>query len=198
MAKTPHRHDSDEATRGHDDMTPDHTLSRSTAVRPEDRPAGDRRAGEREVESRRSVNWMPWSPAQMIALAGGVIFMVMGPLAVIRGGVDDIQAHTSVWGLHHTSLMGLITIGFGALLAIAGAVPTLQRGLMVFLGVVALAWGIIVAMEPGGEFHSWLGAHTANGWVYIITGAAILLIGLIAPVVMGSSEVYNRRSASRY
>jgi hypothetical protein len=191
MVRNPRRYDRDDVEHEHDEMTHEHP-QRVTTRR------GERAAEERELETQRTVDWMPWSPAQLAALAGGLAFMVMGALAVIRGGFDDIQAHTSVWTFHHTTLMGLITIGFGALLAIAGAVPTLSRGLMLFLGVLALAWGIIVVAEPAAEFHDWLGVHVRNGWLYIIAGATILLVGLLAPIVMGSSRVYDRRAASRY
>ncbi|MBM3925666.1 MAG: hypothetical protein FJ320_06705 [SAR202 cluster bacterium] len=197
MVRTPHRHDRD-VDHEHDDLTHDHPQTRRTATRYDDRPVVDRHVGEQEVESHRSVSWMPWSPAQMIALTGGVAFMVLGALAVIRGGFDDIQAHTSVWTFHHTTLMGLITIGFGGLLALGGMAPNLSRAMMVFLGVVALAFGLIVVIEPAAEFHEWLGVHDRNGWLYMIIGGSMLLLGLIAPVLFGSQDVHSRRSATRY
>jgi hypothetical protein len=158
----------------------------------------DRELEEREMESHRTMSWMSFSPAQLIALAGGVALIVMGAIAVIRGGFDDVQAHTSVWTFHHTTLMGLVTIGFGALLALGGMAPNLSRAMMVFLGVVALAFGIIVVIEPAAEFHEWLGVHDRNGWLYMIMGGAMLLLGLIAPVFTGSDRVYDRRAASRH
>ncbi len=56
---------------------------------------------------------------------------------------------TTVLGLGHTPLIAIVTLGLGLLyLAEAGLPFDVQPG-MIFLGVMVLAFGLIVVIEPG-------------------------------------------------
>jgi hypothetical protein len=126
---------------------------------------------------------MPWSPAQIVALALGILMTALGGVALAKGGLggSGFGSHVIVLGFHHTGLMGLIELVLGVMLLGAAAVPGAGRGLMLFYGVAALAFGIVVAAEPP-SFHRVLGTHTGNGWLFIVTGAISLAAAAIAPI----------------
>jgi hypothetical protein len=147
------------------------------------------RLAEGEVVSRR-VARAPWSPAQFVALAIGIFFIVLGGVAMARTGIhtDAMTRMTQVGGWHHTTWLGAGELVFGLLMLSAGAVPGGMRGLMSFLGVVALGFGIIVVIQPS-SFHKTLGVTAGNGWLYVITGAVAVVTAMAAPVILGSDSV---------
>jgi len=127
-----------------------------------------------------------WSPAQIIGLIVGIFYAVLGTAAVIRTGFDTSHIYTpkdDVWSFTHNPLLAVIEIGFGALLIIASVVPGGVRWLMGFLGAVALGFGVvIVAGDTPSRLNDWLGVTHRNGWLYVITGAVVLLAALVSPV----------------
>lgn len=142
----------------------------------------DRVADDELVEHR--VERMPWSPAQVVALVIGAIFVLMGVIALVRAGLEFdrmFSPEVAVADLHHTPLLGLIEVAFGLFLVMAGALPGGARDGMVFLGVVALGFGIVVIVEPD-SMHRTLGVHAENGWVYLISGILVVLTAMLAPV----------------
>jgi hypothetical protein len=130
------------------------------------------RLAEGEVVSRR-VARAPWSPAQLVALAIGIFFIVLGGVAMARTGVhsDAMTRVTQVGGWHHTTWLGVIELAFGLLMLSAGAIPGAGRGMMSFLGVVAI------------------GFTAGNGWLYIVAGAVSLIAAMAAPVIFGTDEM---------
>ncbi len=143
---------------------------------------------EREEDvavAERRVVWAAWSPAQLVALAFGIFFVIMGAVAMARGGLssDTFDAKiVNVLGFDHTALLGVIELVFGLLLVLAGAVPGAGRGTMAFLGVVALGFGIVV-LAAADQMRGTLGVTDANGWLYVITGIVNLVAAMVAPVI---------------
>jgi len=133
----------------------------------------------------RSVLWAPWSPAQLVALVIGIIYLVLGVAVLAKAGLSAdtfTSAHVSVFGFGHTPLMGLIELVYGLLLIMAGAVPGAGRGLMAFLGALALGFGVVVLVQQASLYGS-LGVLDANGWLYVITGVITLIAGVAAPII---------------
>ncbi len=151
-------------------------------------PEATTRREEREVVYRSS-----WSPSQIVALVGGVLFAVLGGIALARGGFGDVTAHIEVGGFHHTSLLGLIEIGLGLLLLAMAAIPGVERSGLVFVGALALAFGIVVVVQ-GEAFHGVLGTHANNGWLYVLFGGILLIAALLAPMIFQDRTVYGRSS----
>jgi len=151
----------------------------------------DRRARDVEVDDDRGrYARMPlWSPAQIIGLIAGIGFIVLGVVSVIRTGFDtgDIyRPHEVVWNFPHSPLLGVIEIGFGALLVIASVVPGGARGLLAFLGAVSLAFGIVVLVEQTpNRLNDWLAVTHRSGLLYAVVGAVVLISALLAPVFGG-------------
>jgi uncharacterized membrane protein HdeD (DUF308 family) len=131
-----------------------------------------------------AVQHQTWSPAQAVALILGVVFLVLGGVALARTGINlnDVSGtHVKVAGSTQTQLMAYIELGFGALLVLAGAIPGAGRGLMSFCGVLALVFGIIVVAQPSSFTHS-LGIGKGYGIFLIIVGAALLITSVMAPI----------------
>lgn len=122
-----------------------------------------------------------WTPAQIISLIIGLVFIVLGGVALLRTGVgiDLFEPTTTVAGLSYTPLLGMIEIAFGLLMLAAGAFPGGSDG-VVFLGVLALAFGLLLVIEPAA-FNESLSAGRAHGWLYVITGGVAALTGLLTP-----------------
>ena len=73
----------------------------------------------------------PWSPAQIVAVVIGVAFVLLGIAGLARTGLalDNLSGpHDEVLGFLHTPLLGLVEIGFGVLLILAGVVAGAARG----------------------------------------------------------------------
>jgi hypothetical protein len=142
----------------------------------------------REVEhvhETRVTSSRTWSPAQLISGVIGLLLTVMGGVALVRLlPTDSLTAETTtVFGVGHTTLMAMITLGLGLLyLAEAGAPFDVQPG-MIFLGVVSLAFGLIVVIEPRA-FDGALGLGETGGWFYAIIGIVSALTGIISPTLV--------------
>lgn len=133
-----------------------------------------------------------WSPAQIVGLAGGIAFVILGIAALARTGFDSshlYRPHAVVWHLSHSPLLGAIEIAFGALLILASVVPGGLRSMMALLGAIALGFGLVVLLDvaPHRLFH-WLGVTHRNGSLFVIAGAVILVAALFSPVFGGTER----------
>jgi uncharacterized membrane protein HdeD (DUF308 family) len=129
----------------------------------------------------------PWSPAQVVAVIGGVIFLVIGGIALARTGVGGSSltaTHVKVAGAGQTQLMAYLELAFGALLLAAGSIPGAGRGGMTFLGLVSVVFGIIVAAQPS-SFYRHLGIGSGYGVFLIIVGVILVVAAMVAPVYWG-------------
>jgi len=156
----------------------------------DDAPVEDRAVAEDRVAARRTaVERPPWSPAQLIALVIGIIFTVIGVIALTNTGIhsnamDVVRTDGPLW--QHTAWLAIGEIVFGLLMIGAGVVPGGARGMMTFLGILALAFGIAVLVAPSD-----LRAETATGWGFIIAGGVSLLASAISPVFFTGDRRYG-------
>jgi hypothetical protein len=145
---------------------------------------------ERAVRANtRGVAWAAWSPAQIVAIATGLVFIALGVATLSRTGLDAngfARTHVTVFGFDHTPLLGACELGFGLLMLAAGAVPGAGRVVMAFLGALAVGAGLVVLIQPS-SLHLRLGVHAGNGWLYLISGTVSLVAAMLAPVVFGRS-----------
>ena len=158
--------------------------------------ADDAVAEDEVVHHGAAVERPPWSPAQLIAVLLGIVFLVVGGISLARTGVDtnNMNAHfgnTPLW--HHTAWLALGELFFGLMMLGAGVVPGGARGLMTFLGMIALAFGIAVLIAPT-SLHTATGAHSGTGWAYIVVGAVSLIAASVSPVFFARDRMaYGRR-----
>lgn len=142
-----------------------------------------------------------WSPARILALVVGLIFVVLGGVALVRAGIgiDNIfEPTTNVAGLAYTPLLAIIELAFGLMLLALGAFPAASDGI-VFLGLLALAFGLLLVIEPAALQGS-IAAGRAHGWFYVVTGGMVALTGLAAPAVgrrSGATRIEERRVEDR-
>ncbi len=127
-----------------------------------------------------------WSPAQIVGLIIGIGFTVLGIAAIVRTGFDTAHIYTPhvvVWHLPHSPLFAAIEIAFGVLVILASVVPGGARTPMALLGAIALAFGIVVLVDAGnGNLNHWLAATRRTGWLFVVTGAVLVLAALFSPV----------------
>ncbi|MBV8979774.1 MAG: hypothetical protein JO086_02635 [Acidimicrobiia bacterium] len=154
----------------------------------------DAAVAEDEVAARRTtVERPPWSPAQLIALAIGIISTVIGVIALTKTGIhsnamDVVGSNGPLW--QHTAWLAIGEVVFGLLMIGAGVIPGGARGMMTFLGILAVAFGIAVLVDKTD-----LRAEDATGWAFIIAGALSLIAASVSPVFFGGSHRagYSRR-----
>ena len=141
----------------------------------------------------RSVERAPWSPAQIVALVIGAIFVILGGVALANTGIDlgNITAnHSEVAGIDHTPLLAILELVIGLCLIGAGALPGGARGAMTFFGVILLGFGIVMALanDSGTAMQRWLGGGDGAAWFYALCGVALLLSAMLAPVIFGTDR----------
>ena len=135
----------------------------------------------------RAVAAHPWNPAQIVAILVGAGFVILGIAALARTGIPTEHIHDpqeEVLGFRHSPLLGIIEIGFGALLIMAGVVAGALRSLIAFLGVVSAVFGVLLLVDVAPErLHRWLGVGDPYGWMALIVGVVLLLAAFFSPDV---------------
>lgn len=136
-----------------------------------------------------------WGPGQLVGMIVGVGMLILGTVALTRSGLDVnslYSPHIEVAGLHHTPLLGVVEVVFGLLVVAASAVPGTVRGLLVLLGVGALAAGIVVLAATGTWLHDHFGTHRANGWLFIVDGSLLVLAAMLPGARLRHVKVSGR------
>jgi uncharacterized protein DUF4383 len=155
------------------------------------------RVYEDETGTRTTFAAAPWSPAQIVGLIIGIGYVVLGIAAVAKTGFHTDHIYTPqrvVWHFAHSPLLGVIEIGFGALLILASVVPGGVRSLMALLGVVALVFGLVVVLNAWhSDLHRWLAVTHRNGWLDVIAGAVLIVAAMFSPVVFPERRRRVRR-----
>jgi hypothetical protein len=151
---------------------------------------------DERIEGYHVVEHAPWSPAQAIVLAAGLVLVVIGGIALARAGLDFSnipRTHAQAAGLQHTSLSAVIELGVGVVLLGVGAIPGAARGLMTLFGVVLLGAGLVIAIQPS-SFHKWFGYDAGSGVFTAVIGGVLLLAAMVSPVIWGARD---RRTVDR-
>jgi hypothetical protein len=151
------------------------------------------------VEGHRVIEHAPWSPAQAIVLAAGLVLVVIGGIALARTGLHFNHipgTHAQAAGLRHTSLSAVIELGVGVVLLGVGAVPGAARGPMTFFGVVLLGAGTVIAIQPS-SFRKWFGYDAGNGVFIAIIGGVLLLAAMVSPVIWGARDRHRVGTSRR-
>lgn len=152
---------------------------------------------ESVVDRRVSVDKRTWSPAQLVAGAIGLFLVVLGAVALLRGGIETMTSPTStVLGFVQTPLMAMIGIVLGVIFLSAAASTLGVRNTLTFLGLVALGFGLVVAIEPGATT-DWFGGSRALGVLYMVIGAASLIAGWTSPTITSHQRTSTRSGHDR-
>lgn len=137
----------------------------------------------RQAEARTVVDRKTWSPSQAVAGVIGLFLTVMGAVAILRVGFESLTGETTaVLGIEHTLLMGIIHLVAGLFfLGAAGTVIGSRSGLT-SLGLMALAFGLVYAIEPD-SLSTALGGDGRVGWLYAVIGAVALVSAWVSPTI---------------
>jgi len=148
----------------------------------------------------REVRRATWSPAQLVAVAAGIVLVVFGGVGLGRAGTNFsfshlAFAHSQVAGLGVTPLSALAELAVGVLLLAGGAFPGTATAACAFFGVVMLAFGLVVALDQGPFANSW--AYTrANGISYVVVGAVLLVTAAVSPVFASRRELVVEQAST--
>lgn len=123
-----------------------------------------------------------WSgtPARVVGLVAGILFLVLGIVALARAGLAGIgtdltDPHVVVGAWHLSPLHAILQVVLGLML-LAGASSPVDVGSLVVLGGVSLVAGLVLLIETGA-FHGWLGVHRPAAWLYLGAGVVTLVAG---------------------
>jgi hypothetical protein len=137
-----------------------------------------------------------WSPAQVFGIAGGVVLVVIGAIALARTGTNFSvipPTRATAAGMYFTSLAAAVQLGVGVVLLAASVFPTSAKSAMATLGVVLVAWGIVIMADTARLFNMW-GYSRSNGTFYIIVGAVLVLTAAFSPIFLASRRQVSHRS----
>lgn len=121
-----------------------------------------------------------FAPDAMIAAAVGLVLLIVGLIAITRGGFDGPMSDpiVKVLGFTHTTTLGLIEIGMGAALLLNGATRS-RSGALVFGSVLGIA-GFVGAVQTV-SFRNSLGLESAMAWLAVLAGIAVVSSALLIP-----------------
>jgi hypothetical protein len=170
-----------------DDSTQAHTEVASTR---EDRPTKDHthvvpvRRDERTVTDDRSQvreRVSTFAPGQIVSLVGGLVLVIVGLIALLRAGIDGSldDPVVSVMGWDHSAWLGVVEVGVGVLLMVAGS-GAAGRPLSILIGVLMVVAGVLILAEERARPEE-LGIEREFGWPVAIFGGVVALAALVIP-----------------
>jgi hypothetical protein len=115
----------------------------------------------------------------------------LGGVALARTGIGFkhlTRQHVQVAGAGYTQLSAYLALGYGIVMLAAASVADVSRGLMTFLGLIALAFGLIVAIQPSSFRHSLGVTGGGYGAFLAVIGIIVFIAALIAPVFGGGTH----------
>jgi hypothetical protein len=140
------------------------------------------------VQAVRTASVRRFAPDAVIAALVGLVLLVIGLLAVVRGGFDGPMEDpvVEVLGFTHTTTLGLIEIVLGTCLLISGA--SSWRGGALFFGSVLAIGGFVGAVQTE-SFVTDLALESSFAWLATIAGVVVALSALLMPRYLTRSSV---------
>ena len=131
-----------------------------------------------------------FAPDSIIAGIAGLVVLVTGLIAIVRGGFDGPMSTpiVQVVGFNHTTTLGLIEIGLGLALLMSAA--TRSRSGEVFFGAVLGIAGFVGAVQTE-SFKKTLALESSMAWLAVAIGAIVVLAALMLPRYARQSTVVN-------
>ena len=128
----------------------------------------------------RTTSFRRFAPDAVIAAAVGLVVMVIGLLAIVRGGFDGPMEDpvVEVLGFTHTTTLGLIEVVLGGLLLICG-VSSWRSGALFFGSIMAIG-GFIGAVQTE-SFATSLALESGLAWLVMLGGIAVVASALLIP-----------------
>jgi hypothetical protein len=121
-----------------------------------------------------------FAPDAIIAAIAGLVILVVGLIAVVRGGFDGPMSDpvVQVVGFTHTTTLGLIEVVIGLALLLSGA--TRSRSGEIFFGAVLGIGGFVGAVQSE-SFDKSLALESSMAWLAVFTAVVVVLAALMLP-----------------
>lgn len=132
-----------------------------------------------------------FEPDAIVAAVAGLALLLVGLIAITRGGFDGPMSDpiVEVLGFTHTTVLGLIEVGIGVCLLIAG-VSRSRSGALFFGAVLGIA-GFVGAVQAD-SFKESLAIESSMAWLAVLAGIVIVLSALMLPRFARRSTVIER------
>ena len=129
-----------------------------------------------------------FAPDSIIAGIAGLVLLVTGLIAIVRGGFDGPMSLpvVQVLGFTHTTTLGLIEIAIGAALLLSAA--TRSRSGEVFFGAVLGVAGFVGAVQTQ-SFKRTLALESSMAWLAVVIGVVVVLSAMLLPRYARQSTV---------
>jgi hypothetical protein len=133
-------------------------------------------------------------PGQIIAFALGLALAIIGAITAARGTIDSSLNVPMVRtaGFDQSAMVGLAELGLGLLL-ILGALSYAARGLIVAVGVLMVAGGVVVG-AAGPTLLNDLGTVNGTGWAIAVAGVIAIVAGCMGRFVHTRNRVETNES----
>ena len=121
-----------------------------------------------------------FAPDAIVAAIVGLVVMLIGLIAITRGGFDGPMDTpvVNVLGFSHTTLLGLIEIAIGACLLISGATRS-RSGALFFGSVLGIA--AFVGAVQTKSFDKSLALESSFAWLLLFGAVLVVLTALLLP-----------------
>lgn len=132
-----------------------------------------------------------FAPDSIITGLIGLVMLVVGLIAVTRGGFDGPMSEpvVRVFGFTYTTTLGLIEIGIGLCLLISAAARS-RSGELFFGAVLGIA-GFVGAVQVE-SFRKSLALESGMGWLAVIAGGVIVVAALLLPRISKNSTTISQ------
>jgi hypothetical protein len=129
-----------------------------------------------------------FAPDSVIAAIAGLVILLVGLIAIVRGGFDGQMSDpvVNVVGFTHTTTLGLIEIVMGAALLLSGA--TRSRSGEIFFGTLLGIGGFVGAVQAD-SFDTSLALESSMAWLAVAIAVAVVLAALLLPRYARSSTL---------
>lgn len=121
-----------------------------------------------------------FAPDVLVAGIVGLVVLVVGLIAVTRGGFQGAMSDpvVSVAGFTHTTALGMIEIAIGVCLLLASA--SRSRSGATFFGIVLGIAGFVGAVQTK-SFEKSLALESAMAWLAVVAGLVVVIAALMIP-----------------
>jgi len=132
-----------------------------------------------------------FEPDAVIAAVAGLVILVVGLIAIVRGGFDGPMSTpvVEVLGFTHTTVLGLIEIAIGGALLISGATRS-RSGAVLFGSVLGIA-GFVGAVQTE-SFTTSLALESSMAWLAVLLSVIVVLSALMMPRFARRSTTIER------
>jgi hypothetical protein len=129
-----------------------------------------------------------FAPDSIIAGVVGLVLLVIGLIAIVRGGFDGpmSQPVVQVLGFTHTTTLGLIEIVIGLALLLSGSTRS-RSGEMFFGAVLGIA--AFVGAVQTDSFRKSLALESSFAWLCVIAAVVVVLSAMLLPRYARNSTV---------